>query len=185
MAEIPEYLKEKVMKWRNLERDRPDHIVEPGPGQESVWDYPRPPRVEAVDKRIKVIFAGVTIADSEKTLRVLETASPPVYYIPPNDIQKHYLEPSEHSTLCEWKGISQHWHLKVGDQTARNAAWSYPEPWRGYEAIRDAIAFYPGRVDACYIDDQLVTPQPGRYYGGWITPEITGPIKGEPGTQGW
>lgn len=185
MNEIPEALIEKVLKWRNFKRERPAVIEMPGPGQESVWDYPRPPRVEPVSRRVRVEFAGLVIAESSRALRVLETSSPPVYYLPPADIQIQYLEPSSHSTLCEWKGVSQFWSVRVGERRAVNAAWSYPAPWAGFEAIQNYLAFYPARMDACYVEDERVRPQPGHYYGGWITSEIVGPFKGLPGTESW
>ena len=185
MNQIPENLKEKVEKWRNFARVRPPHIETPEMGQESVWDYPRPPRVEAVLKPVRVEFAGITLASSQSALRVLETAGAPVYYLPPRDVRLQYLEPSPHSTLCEWKGVSQYWSVKVGDRVALNAAWSYPQPWAGYEALQDYIAFYPGLMDACFVGNERVRPQPGHYYGGWITSDIVGPFKGEPGSENW
>jgi uncharacterized protein (DUF427 family) len=153
--------------------------------KESVWDYPRPPRAEATSKRIRVIFGGVTIADSQKTLRVLETSHPPVYYIPPEDIKNDHLQPSTKRTHCEFKGTARYWHVRVGEKEIRNAAWSYPSPAKGYESLRDHVAFYPGFMDACYVDKEQVTAQGGDFYGGWITPDISGPFKGGPGTRGW
>jgi uncharacterized protein (DUF427 family) len=159
--------------------------IEPGPGQESVWDYPRPPRVEPSRRRVRVVLDDVVLADSQRAVRVLETAGPPTYYIPPEDVRTDLLEPAEGQTVCEWKGVASYRHATVNGRTARKAAWTYPDPKEGYEQIRDYLAFYPGRVDACYLDDELVRPQPGRYYGGWITDDIVGPFKGEPGTEGW
>lgn len=185
MNEIPEYLKEKVEKWRSFNRQRPDKIEIPGPGQESVWDYPRPPRVERVLKPVRVEFAGLVLANTTQAIRMMETAGPPVYYIPPADVQTQYLEPSTHSSLCEWKGLSRYWTVRVGEQRALNAGWSYPNPWPGYESIRDFIAFYAGLMDGCYVGEEKVKPQPGHFYGGWITSDIVGPFKGEPGTENW
>jgi uncharacterized protein (DUF427 family) len=125
---------------------------------------------------------------------VLETASPPTYYLPPDSVRMAYLEPSGRATMCEWKGQSRYWTLvvadrdravRVGERVARNAAWSYPQPWPGYEEIQDCIAFYAGWMDVCTVDGHRVVPQPGEFYRGWITPEIVGPFKGEPGTEGW
>lgn len=172
-------------KYRTFARERPDHIVPPGPGQESVWDYPRPPRVEAVSKRVRVVFGGVTLADSTRALRVCETSSPPVYYIPQADIRMEFVEPSRRTSFCEWKGVACYWSVRAGGRAAEDAAWSYPRPDPGYEAIRDHLAFYAGRMDACWVGDDRVTPQPGRYYGGWVTPDLVGPFKGAPGTEGW
>jgi uncharacterized protein (DUF427 family) len=166
-------------------RPGPDEIVVPGPGQESVWDYPRPPRVERVERHVRVAFGGAVIAETPWAYRVLETASPPTYYLPSEGVRMEYLAPSSRRTMCEWKGQSRYWNVQVGERVARNAAWSYPQPWSGYEEIRDCIAFYAGRMDACSVDGQRVVPQPGEFYGGWITPEIVGPFKGEPGTEGW
>jgi uncharacterized protein (DUF427 family) len=160
--------------------------VEPGPGQESVWDYPRPPRVEPSKRTARVVFDDVEIARSDRALRVLETSGPPTYYIPLTDIASEHLEAvAGHSTVCEWKGTARYYDVVVGDRRAARAAWDYPDPKTAFTALRDHVAFYPGRVDACYLDDELVTPQPGEFYGGWITADIVGPFKGEPGTHGW
>jgi uncharacterized protein (DUF427 family) len=185
MSKIPKDLLHKVNKWRNLQRARPTNIVIPGGGQESVWDYPRPPRVEPEKRRIRVEFGGRVIADSNKTYRVLETSSPPVYYIPQDDIQMKYLEPANNSTLCEWKGKARYWTVRVEKKLSENAGWSYPEPLDGFEVITYYIAFNASKLDACYVGNEKVLPQPGNYYGGWITSEIVGPFKGEPGTEGW
>lgn len=162
-----------------MERQTPLH------NQESVWDYPRPPRAEGTPKRVRVIFNGQTIADSTRAWRVLETSHPPVYYIPQGDIRMDYLTSTPRHTFCEFKGEASYWTLEVGDKRAENAAWSYASPSRGFEPITDYIAFYPGRMDACYIDDELVQPQEGDFYGGWITSDIVGPFKGGAGTRGW
>lgn len=148
------------------------------PGQESVWDYPRPPRLEPTSRRILVVFNGVVIAETQQAQRVLETSHPPVYYLPPADVRRDLLHPSEHTSFCEWKGMARYLSLEVGDRIAENVAWYYPTPAPAFAAIRDWIAFYPSRVDACYVDDERVQPQPGDFYGGWITSEIVGPFKG-------
>jgi uncharacterized protein (DUF427 family) len=153
--------------------------------KESVWDYPRPPRVEESALRVRVICNGEVIADSVRACRVLETSHPPVYYIPPQDVRMEYLHPSSRRSLCEFKGMAHYWRVQVNDRNVVDAAWSYPSPRRGYEGIRDYIAFYPSRVDACYVDGERVQPQPGDFYGGWITSEVEGPFKGSPGTEGW
>jgi uncharacterized protein (DUF427 family) len=157
----------------------------PAPGQESVWDYPRPPRVEATGKRIRVVFAGVTIADTHAAQRVLETSHPPVYYIPRADIHPDCLVEASGSSVCEWKGQARYFTVVVGDRRAERAAWSYPDPTPAFRALREHVAFYAGPMDACYVDDEQVTPQPGGFYGGWITRDVVGPFKGEPGTWGW
>ena len=159
--------------------------IEPGPNQESVWDYPRPPRIEPTPKRIRVVFNGVTIADTTRAVRVLETSHPPAYYIPTADVQTAYLRQTRQRTFCEFKGAAAYWTLRVGERLSENAAWSYPDPTPGFAAIRDHYCFYAGRVDACYVDDEQVTPQAGDFYGCWITANIVGPFKGGPGTLGW
>jgi uncharacterized protein (DUF427 family) len=157
----------------------------PGPGQESVWDYPRPPRIEPTDRRVRVIVGGVTVADTTHALRVLETASPPTFYIPPSDVRLDLLEAASGHTVCEWKGEASYWSIRIGERMWRSAAWSYPEPKATFEAIRDHLAFYAGRVDEAWVDDERVDPQAGSFYGGWVTAEIIGPFKGEPGTLDW
>jgi uncharacterized protein (DUF427 family) len=155
------------------------------PGQESVWDYPRPPRVESVAKPIRVILNGETIANTIRAFRVLETSHPPVYYIPQADIRMECLIPTNRQTFCEFKGAASYWTVFVDDRVEPNAAWSYPAPRPGFEAIKDHVAFYASRMDACYVGDELVQPQEGDFYGGWITSNIVGPFKGAPGTWGW
>ena len=162
----------------------PKPIV-PAPNQESVWDYPRPPRVEATTKHIQVYFNGVLIAETRAALRVLETAHPPVYYIPLRDVRFEYLLRSAQTSFCEFKGQARYYDVAVGDKRAENAAWFYPQPARGFESIHNGVAFYAGLMDACFVDGERVMPQPGNFYGGWITHDIVGPFKGEPGSQGW
>lgn len=159
--------------------------VEPGPGQESVWDYPRPPRVEPATRRVRVELGGEVVAESSRALRVLEKTSPPAYYVPREDVRMDLLEPGDGATFCEWKGRASYFDVRVGDRVAREAAWTYERPSPGYEAIAGHVAFYPGRVDACYLDEERVRPQPGTYYGGWVTGDVVGPFKGEPGSHSW
>lgn len=159
--------------------------IEPGPGQISVWDFPRPPRVEPVAQRIKVELDGRIVAYSTAALRVCETASPPTYYIPPEDIAPGWLEPSGRNSFCEWKGVARYWTVISPDRRVRDAAWSYPDPVPRFESIHGYVAFYAQRMDACWVGENRVTPQPGRFYGGWITPELVGPFKGEPGSEHW
>ncbi len=152
---------------------------------ESVWDYPRPPRVEPADALVTVEFAATEIASSRRTVRVLETSHPPVYYIPPDDVRWEYLTPSDRRTFCEFKGSAAYWNVEVAGRTAPDAAWSYPAPVAGYEALTDHVAFYPGKMDRCTLDDEVVQAQAGDFYGGWITGDITGPFKGAAGTAHW
>ncbi|MEL7353785.1 MAG: DUF427 domain-containing protein [Cyanobacteria bacterium J06649_5] len=163
---------------------RPEPIV-PGPNQESVWDYPRPPRLEAVTKHIKIIFNNQLIADTHRAKRILETSHPPNYYLPIEDIAIAYLTPSTKTTYCEWKGRAEYYTLRVGDRTAKNVAWHYPTISPAYAALQAHIGFYPGPMDACYIDNEKVTPQAGNFYAGWITQDIVGPFKGGADTWGW
>ena len=135
---------------------RPANIQPPKPGQESVWDYPRPPRVEPTSRHIKVVFDGEIIAETRRAIRVLETSHPPVYYIPLEDVHIDLLTQMQRQTVCEFKGVASYWTLQFGDQVIENVAWSYNNPLPAYEAIRGFLAFYPGKVDACYVDDELV-----------------------------
>jgi len=152
---------------------------------ESVWDYPRPPRVEASARRVRIEFAGEVIADTTRAYRVLETSHPPVYYIPLEDVRAEFLRPSRRRTFCEFKGEARYYDLVAGGREVRDAAWYYARPAHGYEVIADHVAFYPGRGDAASVDGERVEAQPGDFYGGWITADIEGPFKGGPGTAGW
>jgi uncharacterized protein (DUF427 family) len=166
-------------------RPGPVDRVQPGPGQESVWDYPRPPRVEAVPERLRVIVDGITIAATDGARRVLETAGAPVYYIPPEDVRLDLLRISPHRSVCEWKGEARYHSVRLRERTIENVAWSYPDPLPGFESIRDYVAFYAGRVDEAWVGDERATPQPGKFYGGWVTSRVVGPFKGGPGSFGW
>ena len=139
--------------------------IEPKPGQESVWDYPRPPRLEDSSKQIQVVFNGVTIAETHRAKRVLETSHPPVYYIPPEDVRMEY--------------------FTMGDKQASHAAWFYANPTPAFAGLQNYIAVYPSQMEACYVDGERVQAQPGDFYGGWITSDIVGPFKGGVGTWGW
>ena len=163
----------------------PVERVSPGPGQESVWDYPRPPRVEPVEDRVRVVVDGIEIADSTHALRVLETAGAPVFYVPPEDIRMDLLRQNGRRTVCEWKGEATYHTLFLPTREIPNIAWSYPDPSPGYQRIRDHLAFYAWKVDEAWVGDELATPQPGHFYGGWVTSKVVGPFKGEPGSAGW
>lgn len=156
------------------------HRVPPGPGQESVWDYPRPPRVEPTTRRLRVVLGGEVIAETTGALRVLETSHPPVYYLPRADIAPGALEDSAGSTFCEFKGAARYFAVRGGGKVVRDAAWTYD----GGE-LAGYVAFYAGKMDACFVDDEQVVPQAGGFYGGWITSHVAGPFKGGPGTIGW
>ena len=152
---------------------------------ESVWDYPRPPRVEPVTRRLRVVFGGVTIAETIRGFRVLETSHPPTYYFPPDDVVQRCLRMTARVSYCEFKGKATYWTAVVDDRIAEDAAWSYAEPPRAFDQIRNCVAFYASAMDACFVGEEQVTAQPGDFYGGWITSEIQGPFKGGPGTGGW
>jgi uncharacterized protein (DUF427 family) len=159
--------------------------IKPKPGQESVWQYPRPPRLEKTDARIIIIFNNKTIVDTINSKRILETSHPPVYYIPPEDIALNYLIKAEGVSFCEWKGYAFYYSLKVGDKVAEKVAWYYTDPSPEYSAIKNHVAFYAGPMDTCLVNGEIVRPQPGEFYGGWITDNIVGPFKGETGTWLW
>ncbi len=159
--------------------------IKPDPGQESVWDYPRPPRLEDSLKHLQVIFNDVVIAETQRAKRVLETSHPPVYYIPPEDIKMEYLTSSPRSSWCEWKGQAAYYSISVGDKRVENAAWYYPRPEPSFESLKGYVAFYPSLMDDCYVDGERVRAQAGDFYGGWITNDIVGPFKGESGTTWW
>lgn len=152
---------------------------------ERVWDYPRPPAIDRCARRVRVELAGITIADSNRALRMLETSHPPTIYIPLADFADGALEPVGGSSFCEWKGSAAYCDVVAGGRRAARAAWYYPSPVARYAALKDHVSVYPGRVDACHLDDERVRPQPGGFYGGWITADLEGPFKGGPGTLGW
>ncbi len=159
--------------------------IEPGPGQESVWDYPRPPRVEPVHARVTIELGGRVIADTTSAMRVLETSHPPAIYLPPEAFVEGSLQPAEGTSFCEFKGSAAYRDVVSGDVRAPKAAWYYPSPSRGFESIAGFVSVYPGRMDRCTIDGETVQPQEGDFYGGWITANIVGPFKGGEGTWGW
>jgi uncharacterized protein (DUF427 family) len=163
----------------------PGQREEPGPGQESVWDYPRPPRAELSGDRISIELGGVTVADSVRTIRVLETSHPPVYYVPREDFIDGSLRPGGGSSFCEFKGLAAYLDVVAGRVTAERAAWYYPEPSPGFELLVDHVAVYPAAMDRCLVDGEVVVPQEGGFYGGWITRRVVGPFKGAVGTRAW
>jgi uncharacterized protein (DUF427 family) len=153
---------------------------------ESVWDYPRPPRLERTARRIRVVEGGVELVDTTAALRVLETSHPPVYYVPPSSVAAGTLRASgSRGSFCEFKGVASYWDLATEAGVTRDAAWSYAQPSRGFEALAGYFAFYASRVEQCWVDDERVVPQEGDFYGGWITKDIVGPFKGGVGTWGW
>jgi uncharacterized protein (DUF427 family) len=165
----------------------PNNTTPNNPPIESVWDYPRPPRLEPTSSHIRILHHGILLADTTHALRILETSHPPVFYIPPADIALQYLLPSSRrGSFCEFKGTATYWSIHLSpDLTSPDAAWSYAPPPPPYAALRNHLAFYASRVDECTVDGERVLPQPGDFYGGWITSRVTGPFKGPPGTLGW
>jgi uncharacterized protein (DUF427 family) len=161
---------------------RPDPVA---PGQESVWSFPRPAIAEACSAHIVIVHRGVTIADTRASVRTLETSHPPSYYIPPADIHPGALRPAAGESFCEWKGSAVYWDIVAGDRVLPRVGWSYPAPTPAFAILRDHIAFYAAPFDRCTVDGELVTPQPGQFYGGWITSAFAGPFKGIPGSYGW
>jgi uncharacterized protein (DUF427 family) len=171
------------MRWKPAQQ--PPQASPAGPGQESVWDYPRPPRIEASSRLIQVDLCGVRLAESRRSLRLLETSHPPVYYLPPEDVRMEHLLPSDRHSWCEWKGLTSYYLVEAGGCRREDAAWYYPDPTVPYKEIRHYVAFYPHAMDACFVDGERVQPQPGDFYGGWITGDVVGPFKGPDGTSGW
>jgi len=175
---------ENVYGWRYYGQERPAFALEPGAGQESVWDYPRPPRIEQESREVIVRVGDVVLAQTHAACRVLETASPPTFYIPRADVKDEYLRPAGGSSRCEWKGTARYWTVSVPPVVLESVGWSYDDPHPEFESIRGWLSFYPARIE-CYVDGNRVTPQPGGFYGGWITPDVVGPFKGAPGSSGW
>jgi uncharacterized protein (DUF427 family) len=169
--------------WTFRGQKRPAFATPPEKGQESVWDYPRPPAIKRVDKLVVVRLGDRLIASSKRTVKIMETASPPGYYIPMEDVNMDLIEMTEEASLCEWKGLATYWRLKQAE-TDMPVGWSYANPSSAFSLLKNHISFYPGRVE-CFLNDERVIPQPGMFYGGWITSEVVGPFKGEPGTGGW
>jgi uncharacterized protein (DUF427 family) len=170
--------------WSYRGQKRPPFAIAPGPGQESVWDYPRPPRIEVDRRRIEVRCQDALIASTTRAVRVLETAHPPTFYIPREDVRMALLERSSDASHCEWKGAATYYDVRVGDERIAAVAWSYEQPFADAERLRGHLSFYPGRI-ACTVDGERVQPQPGGFYGGWVTSDVVGPFKGEPGTGDW
>jgi uncharacterized protein (DUF427 family) len=164
---------------------RPPWAEETGPGQESVWDYPRPPRIEPADADLRVLRRGEELARTARGFRVVETAGAPVYYFPPEDVRLDLLSNGGGRSVCEWKGPAVYWDLQQGGDRVPAIAWSYPEPTGQFRSLAGWLAFYAGKVDEAWVGDVRASPQPGGFYGGWVTSKLTGPIKGAPGSAGW
>jgi len=158
---------------------------DPEPGQESAWDYPRPPALRPSTEHVQVVLGGEVVAETHASFRVLETSHPPTYYLPVDAFVAGALRPADGSSYCEWKGVAAYFDLVAGDRTAARVAWGYPDPTPAFASLRDHVSLYPGRVDRCTVDGEAVEPQPGDFYGGWVTSRVVGPFKGAAGTRGW
>ena len=165
-----------------MKRPKPE---QPGPGQESVWDYPRPPRLEQSNETVEVVLGGQVIARTTRGWRVLETSHPPTYYLPREAFVDGALRPTPGTSMCEWKGQASYFDLVAGDAVAARAGWTYASPTTRFAELSDAIAVMPELVDRCVVNGETVQPQPGSFYGGWVTSRVVGPFKGAPGSWGW
>lgn len=184
MVELPDWLQSAREQWRWRGQQRPPFAVVPGPGQSSVWDFPRPPRLLPDTREVVVRWGDVEVARTRRAVRVQETSHPPSFYLPWADVARQLLQSAPGGSLCEWKGPARYWSLVNGDRCLPAVAWSYPQPLAGAEALAECVAFYPASLD-CSVGGAPVTAQPGGFYGGWITPELVGPFKGAPGSEGW
>jgi uncharacterized protein (DUF427 family) len=181
--ELPRWAELGRQAWTHVGRSRPAFAKAPGEGQESVWDYPRPPRLVGDERRVRVMAGDVLIAETTQAARVLETSQPPTFYLPPGDVNMDRLRRVGAGSRCEWKGEATYYDVIAGTVFER-AAWSYDHPFGEFEPVAGYVSFYPALL-ACFVDDERVQPQPGGFYGGWITGELVGPFKGGPGSTGW
>ena len=159
--------------------------IKPKPGQESVWDYPRPPAIEPVSEHLKIVFDGVEIANSNKSFRILETSHPPTYYLPVSSFVEGSLLPTVRTSFCEFKGVANYYHVKANSEVAEFAAWGYSNPNPQYGDLKDHVSVYASRMQSCFVGEEKVEAQEGDFYGGWITSRVVGPFKGGLGTWGW
>ena len=184
VSNLPAWAREARAKWRHTGRERPEFAVAPEPGQESAWDYPRPPRIEPDPRTVWVRKGDTILARTNEAVRVLETGSPPTFYLPPDSVRTDLLERASGSSRCEWKGEAVYWDVVLSQDRIPRAAWSYSDPFPEFEEIRGFFAFYPVYLH-CFVGEERVRPQPGGFYGGWVTSELVGPFKGEPGSEHW
>ena len=184
MTRLPDWAQAARDQWQWRGQARPPFAVVPQAGQTSVWDFPRPPRLAAEPREVVICWGDTEVARTRRAVLVLETAHPPSVYLPWADVARHLLRAAPGSSFCEWKGPARYWSLVDGARRLDGVAWSYPQPLAGAEALADCVAFYPADL-ACTVDGAPVRPQPGGFYGGWITPELVGPFKGDPGSHGW
>jgi len=184
MPPSPEDIAHARSQWHWRGNARPDFAAAPGAGQESVWDYPRPPRLVPDAREVVVRWSGLEVARTRRAVRLLETAHPPTFYLPWADVDRRLLVPAGGGSFCEWKGPARYWSLVQGGARLDRIAWSYPQPLAGAEAVADSVAFYCVGLE-CSVEGRAAQPQPGGFYGGWITAELVGPFKGGPGSSGW
>ena len=184
MSMLPSWITQAREQWRWRGLDRPPFAITPGPHQESVWDYPRPPVLASDLREVVVTWGNLEIARSRRAIRVMETSHPPTFYIPHQDVRTQHLEDAGGGSFCEWKGPARYFDIVDGPRRLQRMCWSYPEPLEGAQVLAGAVAFYARELD-CRVDGFAVVSQPGGFYGGWITPELTGPFKGSPGSNGW
>ena len=180
----PSWLQAAREQWRWRGQARPPFAADPGPGLTSVWDFPRPPRLAPEPREVRIVWGGELVACSTRAVRVLETAHPPTYYIPWDDVARALLQPAPGGSFCEWKGPARYWSLVHGERKLPAHAWSYAQPLAGAEALADRVAFYARDLE-CSVGGLPARPQPGGFYGGWVTPDLAGPLKGEPGSENW
>lgn len=180
----PDWTTAARAQWQWRGQARPPFADLPAPGQVSVWDYPRSPRIATDTREVVVRWRDVEVARSRRALCVMETSHPPSFYLPWHDVAVQLFEPAPGESFCEWKGPAQYWRLVDGARRTQSVAWSYPESLAGAEVLADCVAFYPAML-ACTVDGTRVQPQPGGFYGGWVTSELVGPFKGQPGSESW
>jgi uncharacterized protein (DUF427 family) len=181
---VPGWAKAARLGWKYVGQKRPPFALPITAGQESAWDYPRPPVIAADVREVVLSVGAIEIGRSRRALRVLETASPPTFYLPRADLALAHFKAAPGHSLCEWKGQADYFDVVVAGATLERAAWCYPDPLPGMERIKDMLSVYPARI-ACTVDGVRVMPQPGRFYGGWVTPEVVGPFKGDAGSENW
>jgi len=184
MSDTSSWLQAARDAWQWRGSNRPDFAELPGPGQVSVWDFPRPPRLVPDSREVVVMWGNLEVAHTKRAIMALETAHPPTFYLPWEDINQNLFQPAGGGSFCEWKGPAKYWSLVDGAHSLVKVAWSYPSPLPGAELIKDCVALYANSLQ-CNVGGQPVSPQPGGFYGGWITPELVGPFKGVPGSSGW
>ena len=180
----PPWLAAAREQWDWRGQARPRFAADPGPGQTSVWDFPRPPRLAPEPREVRIVWGKVLVACTHRAVRVLETAHPPTYYIPWVDVVQGLLQPAPGGSFCEWKGPARYWSLVDGERRLPSHAWSYPQPLADAKAVAHCVAFF-ARALTCSVGGLQATPQPGNFYGGWVTPDLAGPFKGEPGSENW